>query len=239
MEYDAERQGVAPSRWLVLLETRAPFEYAVMATTAPILSRLGRGDGHPVMVLPGFAADDRSTKPLRGILRNQGYRAHGWRLGSNTGPTTEIVEGVAERLLDLHRQSGRTVSLIGWSLGGIYARELAREHSHAVRQVITLGSPFRRVEDDRSDPAPLTVPATSIYTRTDGIVQWRTCLEADGPERENIEVTGSHCGLGYNPAVVVAVSDRLRQPEGEWRPFQPTLLQRPMFPMPARRNRAA
>jgi pimeloyl-ACP methyl ester carboxylesterase len=230
-----------------------------MTVTSPILRRAGKGDGHPVLVLPGFTADDQSTRPLREILRHQGYRTHGWQLGTNIGPTAEVIEGLTERLHDVHGRDGRTVSIVGWSLGGIYARELARQFPDEVRQAITLGSPFRMVDGDRSsasrvwdslshlhdDPLEnaslpeheresLTVPATAIYSRTDGIVRWQKCIEADGPLRENIEVTGSHCGLGFNPAVVIAVSDRLAQPEGQWRPFQPTLLQRSLFPHAAR-----
>lgn len=248
-----------PSALLRAMEIRAPFEYATMAATAPLLGRLADGDGHPVLVLPGFTAGDRSTRPLRAVLRRQGYHTHGWRLGNNIGPTPEIVEGLADRFHTIHQETDEKVSLVGWSLGGIYARELARRFPDQVRQVITLGSPFRMVESDGSSASrawealrhrhverpdldsrpelekpPLEVPATSIYTRTDGIVRWQKCLEADGPQRENIEVSGSHCGLGFNPAAVIAVSDRLRQPKGEWRPFQPTLGQRALFPFPAR-----
>jgi pimeloyl-ACP methyl ester carboxylesterase len=223
---------------------------------SPILRVVGRGDRHPVLILPGFTADDRSTVPLRWFLRGQGYWVHGWLLGNNFGPTRRVVRGLEDRLLELHERHGQKVTVIGWSLGGIYARMLARRHPEAVRQVITLGSPFRMAEGDHSnaeglwklvepthskpdleeiylpedEQPPLQVPATSIYTRTDGVVKWFTCIDRAGERRENIEVRGSHSGLGWNPAVLVALADRLAQPEGEWRPFKRRCSTAHLFP---------
>ncbi|MFP5486912.1 MAG: esterase/lipase family protein [Acidimicrobiia bacterium] len=168
-----------------------------------------------------------------------------------------MVEGLVDRLVELHDQHGAPVSLVGWSLGGIYARRLARGFPELVRQVITLGSPFRITPDQRSavsgifdrlqgrhvasvdevlrvpDTEPLDVPSTAIYTRTDGVVRWWQCIESTGPMRENIEVRGSHTGLGFNPAVVIAVSDRLAQRAGEWRPFRPPVGLGHLYPHPA------
>jgi pimeloyl-ACP methyl ester carboxylesterase len=202
-------------------------------------------------------ASDRSTAPLRNVLRSQGYWTHGWQLGRNLGPTTHVVDGMLERLSAISERHGRPVSIVGWSLGGIYARRLAIRAPDLVRQVITLGSPFRMEEGDHSSVSglfdrlkplhevnsesllpsateiPSSVPATAIYTRSDGVVRWFHCIEKIGPKRENIEVRGSHNGLGYNPAVVFAVSDRLAQPEHDWRPFYAPPLMRHMFPRPA------
>lgn len=250
----ADRSG-APSPWLRLLETRAVFELGAAATTAPLLRRLRRGDGHAVLALPGFLTDDRSTASLRYVLDGQGYDVHGWRLGRNLGPTPEVVDGLRDRLFELYERSGEPVSIVGLSLGGIYARRLAQRFPTKVRQVVSLGSPFRMTDGDRStvsgvvdrlrdnyvpiDPAMptlegdnLTVPATSIYTRTDGVVRWWQCLESTGPRRENIEVRGSHSGLAFNPAVSYAVSDRLAQPRGAWQPFQPPPTARHLYPSP-------
>ncbi len=219
---------------------------AFMAAS-PMLRMMGRGDRHPVLVMPGFTADDRSTVPLRWFLRGQGYWTHGWLLGNNFGPTRRVLQGIDERLDELHDRHQRKMTLIGWSLGGIYARHLARVHPDKVRQVITLGTPFRMIEGDQSavdglwhsidhrfspddiaallqpeDEKPrLRVPATAIYSRTDGVVKWYTCIERAGPLRENIQVRSSHSGLGWNPAVLIAIADRLAQPEGRWRPFRP------------------
>ena len=235
-----------------------PIEAAGFLAVRPLLRVLGRGDLHPVLILPGFTADDESTVLLRGTLRAQGYYAHAWRLGRNLGPTERIVTGMRERLDELHAEHGRPVSIIGQSLGGIYARALAREQPEAVRQVITLGSPYRMVQGDRSsvqrswrrvehlhdgdlqqltqreeDRPPLQVPATSIYSRTDGVAPWQTCIDVVAERAENIEVRGGHIGMTINPAVVVAILDRLGQPEDDWRPFAPPLGLRPWYPRPA------
>ena len=227
------------------MESRAVFELGAVAAASPLLRRIGRGDHHPVLILPGFLAGDPSTAPLRSVLRSQGYWVHGWQLGRNLGPTQHILDGLVARLTELYERHEKPVSLIGWSLGGIYARRLARRFPHMVRQVITLGSPFRIDPDhDRSavsalyerlrpthaitvdevlpgaEGGPLAVPATAVYTRTDGVVRWWQCLESIGDQRENIEVRGSHSGLGFNPAVIYAISDRLAQPIGEWKPFR-------------------
>lgn len=235
-----------------------PIEAAALVTLRPLLHLVGRGDQHPVLVLPGFTASDASTVPLRQLLRAQGYWVHGWGLGRNVGPTTLVVGGVRRRLEEVADRHGRAVSLIGWSLGGIYARALARQSPELVRQVITLGSPYRMREGDRSaasgtwdrlahlhdaefpmrrtpeeDRPKLTVPATSIYSRRDGVVRWQFCIDEVGAIAENVEVRGSHVGLGVNPAVALVILDRLAVPEGRWRPFDPGPFGRPWYPPPA------
>jgi pimeloyl-ACP methyl ester carboxylesterase len=189
------------------------------------------------------------------VLRRLGYRVHGWRLGRNVGPTAECVAGLRECLRGLHERYDRPVSLIGWSLGGIFARELAREAPDSVRQVITLGSPFRLTRTSQSrahrvferfshlhvaratlplerDDKPLRVAATSIYSRLDGIVAWQACLDRPGPRSENIAVLASHLGIGNHPAAIYAVADRLAQPPGTWSPFRPPRVLRVAFPRP-------
>ncbi len=200
-------------RGLLLLEApRALFEASTLAPALPLLLNAPRGDGHPVLVLPGFIASDVSTRPLRAYLRERGYAPHGWELGRNRGPDPALERLLHERLDQIHREAGRRVSLVGWSLGGVYARELARRRPAAVRQVITLGSPF-------GPSAVPPVPATAIYSRSDGIVDWESCLERETQRSDNIEVTGSHCGLGVNPLVLFAIADRLALPEDGWKPF--------------------
>jgi len=234
---------------------RAAVEYGVLLSTLPLHRTLPTGDGHPVLVLPGLLAADSSTWTLRRILRRLGYRAHGWRLGRNIGPTAKAVAGMANRLDELHRRYDEPVSLIGWSLGGIFARTLARRSPSSVRQVITLGSPFAMEHEGQSrasrsfnryahrhverpplplaaEAEPLPVPATSIYSRYDGMVAWRTCLEAPSARAENIRVLASHIGYGHNAAVVWAIADRLAQPSGQWAPFRPPPMLRPLYPRP-------
>jgi hypothetical protein len=229
---------------------------ALFAASEWLLHRADTGDGHPVLILPGFLVDDRATLALRWHLRRCGYEPHGWNLGLNVGPTKEIIDGIRRTLGELATEHDRAVSLIGWSLGGVYARELARIAPDEVRQVITLASPYRltdlhqtracrlythysgrhderyRIPPYRCDTGPLPVPSTAIYSRDDGIVPWRTCVQPVGPITENIEVHGSHCGLGHNAAAVYAVGDRLAQPEHHWQPFDPPGVLRYLYPPP-------
>ena len=234
----------APSKLLLALEARAGLEFASLLPTLPLLRMAPAGDGHGVLVLPGFLAGDASTRALRVFLRQRGYHVHGWKLGTNLGPRDEIVAGLARRLAEVHARHGRKVSLVGWSLGGIFARELSRHFPDHVRQVITLASPFRdvmasnvpRLPGLHRPPAqlagvedlmtrlrqPIPVPSTAIWSRTDGIVAGRSCQEEPGPLRESIEVRTSHCGMGHHPATLLVIADRLAQADGDWRPFDPT-----------------
>ncbi|HMO44562.1 MAG TPA: alpha/beta hydrolase [Rubrivivax sp.] len=230
-----------PSRELQWLEWRAPYELAAFLALQPWLRLAPRGDGHPVLVLPGLAADDASTRPLRAFLRSHGWTAHGWGLGRNRGPRPGVEAAMQQRLAGLYERHGRKVSVIGWSLGGIYARELARRRPEQVRGVITLGSPFagqprasnarhlyEALSGQKSNDYPgrdtlhhpPPVPSTAIYSRSDGVVAWQGCRERDSPTTENIEVQGSHCGLGHHPAAVYAIADRLAQPQDRWQPFR-------------------
>ena len=248
------RSPEVPAGVLALLEARAALELGAFALAVPALELLPRGDGHPVLVLPGLAASDLSTRPLRWYLRTRGYHTHGWRLGRNLGPAGRVLERLSDRLAELSRRHGRRISIVGWSMGGIYARGLARDVPDAVRQVVTLGSPFRFLErtvrsgvalrdavgdEDHSeelrgvagrDLVHLRVPSTAVYSRTDGVVPWRACVDRPGPQRENVEVYGSHVGLGHNPSVLVVVANRLAQPEGEWRPFRPPAVLTGLYP---------
>lgn len=250
-----ERIGPPALLWQVL-EGRAVFELGAMAWLYPLLRQAPRGDGHPVLVVPGFLASGSSTFPLRQFLKSLGYAAHRWKQGRNLGGVGETEERLLGRLRELRRRYGRKVSVIGWSLGGMYARELAWMAPEDVRLVITMGSPFRNhtgtavtlLYEDVSgqseahmDPAllarlsqPLPVPSTSIYTRTDGVVHWRCSLERPAATTENIRVLGSHCGLGHNPLALWAIADRLAQPEDRWRPFRREAFRRFAYPAPDR-----
>lgn len=244
-----------PSQLLLALEVRGIFELQAFFAAYPLLRQAPRGDGHPVLVLPGLAASDLSTQLLRAYLKQQGYAAHGWKLGTNRGPRPGAEAAMAARLAELAERYQRKVSLVGWSLGGVFARELARRAPELVRQVITLGSPFanepkasnawrvyeflseRKVEDWPGRDAmklPPPVPSTAIYSRTDGVVAWQGCREQDGDTTQNIEVEGSHCGLGHNPAVIYAIADRLALPEDEWQPFDRSGLRSALYPDPDR-----
>ncbi len=133
-----------PSKLWLLLEGRAAGELVTTLAMRRWLRRQPAGDGHPVLLLPGFLASDFSTRPLRRFLRDLGYWAHRWKLGRNLGPRNGLETAMSERLDEIHRRHQRKVSLVGWSLGGVYARVLANRHPEQVRCVISLGSPFAR-----------------------------------------------------------------------------------------------
>lgn len=194
---------------------RAAFELTQLAGSIPWLLLSPRGDGHPVVVLPGFLANDLSTAMLRWHLAERGYQVRGWGLGLNDGPSDEL----ASALLDLVREAasgGRRVSLVGWSLGGVFAWEAAAAEPELVRQVITMGSPLH-LASSRAHRSP--VPLSAVYSRTDAIVDWRHAVAPPGPRRESIEVRGSHLGLAHNVQVLLVVADRLAQPYGLWEPY--------------------
>lgn len=234
---------VPPSAWLLALELRAFWEFGALLPAWPLLARAPRGDGHAVMVFPGLSANDATTVPLRHYLQSLNYKPWGWEQGFNFGPRAGVLEEARDGLSRTFEATGRKVSLIGWSLGGVYARELAKEMPDMVRCVITLGTPFagshkatnawriyeltsgRSVERESENydlPAAPPVPTTSIYSRSDGVVAWQASIQAPGaanPKTENIEVLASHIGMGVNPSAWWAVADRLAQPEGQWKPF--------------------
>ena len=234
-------------------------EFSSLSWSWPALARAPKGDGHPVLVIPGLGADDLSTVFLRRYLRHLGYRTYRWKLGTNLGPTAITVEGLPARLAELADKTGQPVSVIGWSLGGIFARKLARAEPESTRQVVTLGSPIRLARRRHSNArtfyhlnrhrhveelplpledghGPLPVPSTSIYSRLDGVVAWRACLDVTSKTSENVEVFASHFGFGHHPAALYAVADRLAQAPGEWRPFSRPRWLRLAYPSPATRE---
>jgi pimeloyl-ACP methyl ester carboxylesterase len=232
----------APGLGLLLAEARGILEFNASLVLSPLLMRAPRGDGHPVLALPGFLASDLSMMPLRRYLAALGYDTHAWRMGRNTGGINRMRGGLLDRLKEIHIASGRKVSVVGWSLGGIYARDIALRAPEMVRSVVTLASPFANdvratnatrlyealsgeiVGDDpqflKEIAGDLPVPASSIYSRADGIVNWRTCRLRPSDIAENIEVRlASHVGIGVNPAALWAVADRLAQAEGQFHQF--------------------
>ncbi len=197
---------------------RALASAGAFAAGLPLLQLACRGEPHPVLVLPGLGASDLSTRVLRIWLRRLGYPVVGWELGRNRGPTQEIRDALPRLLDRLAAEHGTAVSIVGQSLGGIFARSLARRAPRQVRQVISLGSPF----GSRSSlAAPLLIPSTAVYSRWDGVVDWRACRQRVGPHSENVAVHASHLGMGHDPAVLWVVADRLAQPRHDWQPFRP------------------
>ena len=234
-----------------LVEPRAVFEWQSFFLMRGALKRLSKGDGHPVIVFPGFASSDTATKPLRSLLQDLGYETHGWGLGLNLLFSDELEDEMVALVREVAKKSGKKVSLVGWSLGGLYAREVAKLCSKQVRCVISMGSPisgnpehsnthglFKVLNGEPSDidrtrfsqlrEAP-PVPTTSIFSHSDGIVAWEGSLQKEGDTTENIVVPASHLGMGVNPLVMYLLSDRLSQAEGKWSKFNATGLNRLIF----------
>ncbi|NND00384.1 MAG: alpha/beta fold hydrolase [Gammaproteobacteria bacterium] len=223
----------SPSFLAVARESLSGFEFARLAAAVPVLRRQPKGNGEPVMVLPGYAASDRSTVPLRAYLSWLGYDTCGWDLGRNTGNVRELLPRVANRVRLIGQQKG-SVNLIGWSLGGVIAREVAREIPAMVRQVVTMGSPVvggpkytslgsafagQGVDLDAieariaaRESRPIRVPVTSIYSKRDGIVSWQASIDRHNPQVDHIEVGATHLGLGISPDVFRIIAAKLVNP---------------------------
>jgi pimeloyl-ACP methyl ester carboxylesterase len=239
---EPERRLRPPGLFLMLAEARSLLEFNASLLLSPLLMRAPKGDGHPVLTLPGFLASDLSMAPMRRYLKQLGYDTYAWKMGRNLGGIASRRNALKSLLTEIHTTTARKVSIVGWSLGGIYARDLALQSPDMVRSVITLGSPFandvratnatrlyealsgetveHNSELTQAIAGDLPVPVTSIYSRTDGIVNWRTSLLRPSDTAENIEVhLASHIGLGVNAAALWAVADRLAQAEGEFHPF--------------------
>ncbi|MEO0550668.1 MAG: alpha/beta fold hydrolase [Pseudomonadota bacterium] len=236
-----------PSLFWTLTEGRAIFELGAFGLLRKPMRNLPKGDGHPVLVMPGFMASDVSTRPMRRLLDDLGYQTFGWGLGRNIHFNKKREEEMSRLIEDIFDRTGEKLSIVGWSLGGVFARELAKLHPNKVRFVISLGSPisndrrysapsalFERINGKETAPeaegrysnldeAP-PVPTTSILTKSDGIVSWRGSVQCElkGDQTENIAVPASHVGLGVNPLAMVAIADRLAQPEDAWAPFDRT-----------------
>jgi pimeloyl-ACP methyl ester carboxylesterase len=197
---------------------------------APPVENVPRGDGHTVLIFPGFMTGDWATKGLINWLRDAGYDARGWGRGLNWGPTPVALTRCAALVDEAHQRTGRKVSLIGRSLGGLFARELAKDSPAKIVRVITLGtpvlfpvktplSPFAEAFSVGFDPSFTTrtadlhrnppVPVTAFYTRSDGIVPWRSCLIEETPASENIEIDSPHTIMGSNPVAMRIIAERL------------------------------
>jgi pimeloyl-ACP methyl ester carboxylesterase len=247
-----------PRPLLAMLEARAGIEAGALLLALPLLSRAAMGDGHPVLLLPGFGAGDVSMQPLRLFLKSRHYEVDSWGLGRNRGFSRKFSNVIEQKIRYLHHRHRRKVSLIGWSLGGVFAFYAAHVAPECVRCVISLGSPLRLDPESRPPPGisamyralshpmgPVAhqararsrsmrtappVPSTCIYSERDGFVPpQQATLDGDPADHENVRVPGSHIGLGFNSLVLWVVADRLAQHEGHWQPFRATGAIAPIF----------
>jgi pimeloyl-ACP methyl ester carboxylesterase len=240
------------------------FEASALIPSLPLLNNLPKGDGHPIYVMPGFMADSQSTAMLRRWLDRLGYEAFPWGFGRNLGPRGNLQARMVDTVERMSAHFDQKVSLIGQSLGGIFAREIAKQIPDKVRQVITLGSPFGQTNTNGTTPAvmslfelatgqsvedvreelegitsPPPVPTTAIFSRADGVASWKSCIEEETPLTDNIEVFGSHVGMSFHPTVYYVIADRLVQAEDEWRKFDRGGVRTWLFPRPVYANGAA
>ena len=248
---NGSQQKARPPRLIYsLLEGRAFLEMALLPALLPVLSATPRGDGHPVLLVPGFTAGDATMVGLKLFLKSRGYHVETWGLGQNTGFKLKYSQALEQKVRFLHHKHRRKVSIVGWSLGGVYGFYAAHSAPECVRSVVSLGSPMRFTPENFNTrlfvravyryfahpmgpvahlahvrakvlKAPPPMPSTCVYSMTDGVVPPQAArLDTTEGEHENIWVPGSHLGLGFNAAVLWIVADRLAQPEGDWRPFR-------------------
>ena len=214
-----------PLLGLTLLEGRVIAEAGALLLAMPLLRlHAEKGSGEPVIVLPGFMADDRSTRLLRHFLNHIGYDAKPWGLGMNRLPMMKLLPDLRQLVQSLADESGQKVRLVGWSRGGILSRELARDYPELIERVITIGSPVkggvaasaigRWVQQETGmtpqqmaafaetrNHKPINVPVRAIFSRSDGVVSWKACIDDVTDDIEHFEVISSHVGLGSNVEV--------------------------------------
>jgi pimeloyl-ACP methyl ester carboxylesterase len=249
----------APNPIYTGLEGRWMMEMASHYASRRWLRKLPKGDGHTVIVFPGFMTSEVSTRQMRSLLKHLGYDVRDWGMGRNVRFNAEVEEAMRAMVAKTAKEVGAKVSLVGWSLGGVFAREIARAMPENVRSVITLGSPITGARhaalarpifellNGRPDPdleariddmhvAP-PVPTTVVYSKTDGIVHWHGALQEEGDQAENIRVPASHLGMGSNPLVMNILADRLSQPTDDWKKFDLRGLRKLIYRRPPILNR--
>jgi hypothetical protein len=232
--HNSPPQCKSPSWLSILLETRAPFELASLGLHAVALSTAAKGDGRPVMLVPGYMADDNSMWLLKRYLTFLGYRVYSSEMGRNLGNIKKDTQGIGKRCDTLSAELGAPVTLIGWSLGGVLSREAARLFSTNVREVITMGTPiiggpkFTSISKIYATSKNLNMqqlelaihqrnviglqqPVTSIYSKTDGVVGWQASIDIYNAHAKNIEVVSSHLGLGVHPKVWRIIANTLAE----------------------------
>jgi pimeloyl-ACP methyl ester carboxylesterase len=230
----------------LLSESTALWEIGTTLTARRTLARLApKGDGHPVMLVPGFTASSRAMGQLRRFLDDCGYQSLDWGLGRNTGVSQDTIDDLTSRVNDIATASGQKVSIIGWSGGGMYARAVATAAPKTVRQVITMGTPFKLNEEtleylpegihrlhERLSEQQATeetmlndawaesppVPSTSIFSKRDALAPWPFCLDQRDEQSENIQISASHAGMPFNSLIYYLIAERLAQKT--WQPFR-------------------
>ena len=221
-----------PTRAGLIGEVGTVLQPLRLAFGAPMLRRAPRGDGRVSFVLPGWKAPELTTAPVRAYLGKLGHDARSWGLGVNRGDVEATRDEMAERVIAVAEATGRPVNLIGWSLGGVVSREIARMAPEAVHRVVTYGTPavggptftaghaafgadecirITQLQQVLDATEPIRRPITAIFTRNDTVVDWRACIDRTSPSVRMVEVGSTHVGLGFDPDVWLIVADALAE----------------------------
>lgn len=211
-----------PSPALVLNEALVGLDAArLLPRAVQVLRRRRAVVPRDVLVVPGWLAGDRSTVVLRRTLARDGHRVRGWERGANRGDIDVNITAITAVVRRRADAIGRPIDLVGWSLGGVVAREVAKRVPTAVRRIITMGTPLHGPAGTLFEPffeppgqrrAPPPVPTTVIWSRRDGVVTWEAQLDDGNPWAEHVEVSSRHLGMGVDPAVLTVVRDRVAAP---------------------------
>lgn len=214
----------------LLNEARAIAAWPFRMISVPVMP--SKVDGPPVMVIPGFLSSDRSTAVLRRALADAGFRTHGWHMGMNWGTRIDTLDRLASRLERVAAKNGAPVTLLGWSLGGIYARELAKRLPERVARVVTMGTPFsgdmranhawklyELVNSHKVDAPPIDVrlhekppvPTYALWSRRDGIVAAASARGQADETDEAIEFGCTHIGFANDAAAIAQLVTFLRR----------------------------
>lgn len=223
-----------PKTYQIALEILSVVDVAKLLFQIPRFSHHPKGTNRPLLVLPGYATDDSIAYPLRKYLNFISHRAEGWNMGVNDGNVPRMMSEFEKRLKEFYAIHKEKVNLVGWSLGGYVAREVARDNPDLVHKVVSIGSPLfggpkytsiakvyaerqnidleeLENEIDERYKVPLTMPLLSIYSKKDNIVSWQSCIDTFSPNATNIEMDATHLGLILNPDVYETVARFLQE----------------------------
>lgn len=223
-----------PPLFNMVMEARSLLEWSSIYCIYPFIPKRIKGNENPVLLIPPYLGDDFSTSFVRKYLKSLGFTTYKWDLGFNM-VKSHYIPRLEEKLHDIYQKHNAKVNIVGWSGGGIFAKIMANRHPEQVEQILTIGSPIWGVMDMKTpvyglleffrgkslkernerflaelEPIP-KVPVTCIYTKTDGLVPWKHCMEAETSRKDikNIEVFGSHSGMGANVSVLLVTANML------------------------------
>lgn len=212
-------------------ELRAVRDLATTWTRRRDLRQAPRGQGQPVLLVPGFRTSDRAMAVHRRYLEKLGFVVRGWGLGTNQGNVKALLPRLSEQVDQFCQAVGSPVALVGVSLGGVLAREVARDRPEQVRRVITLGTPvvggpkytvaastfIRRgydldaiaAEAEARSRTPFAMPVTAVLSPDDGVVHWAACFDRNDPKVEHVQIRSTHVGLLFHADARIIMAERL------------------------------